>query len=139
LLANKSFLKEIRENFEAAISSEFFKSAQTCPQEQAEATSENSLIVVFHCEFSQKRGPRTMRALRNIDRQINARNWPNLFYPEVYILEGGYQNFVGQYPDLCVPKGSYVQMVDKNYRSKYSVSRENELRLWKKKTSAADL
>jgi len=139
LLADKAFLKEIRENFEAAISSEYFKSAQACPQEQAESSPENPLIVVFHCEFSQKRGPRTLRALRNLDRQMNARNFPNLFYPEVYILEGGYQNFVNQYPDLCEPKGRYIQMADKNYRSKYSVSREYELKFWKKKTSTADL
>lgn len=54
-------------------------------------------IIIFHCEFSQKRGPRALRALRNMDRELNQHRWPAIFYPEVYILEGGYRNFCGTY------------------------------------------
>jgi len=53
-------------------------------------------IIIFHCEFSQKRGPRALRALRSLDRQLNV--WPNLYYPEVYLLEDGYKNFNSQFP-----------------------------------------
>ena len=55
-------------------------------------------ILVFHCEFSQKRGPRALRTLRNLDRAINHANWPSLCYPEVYILENGYKNFHSKFP-----------------------------------------
>lgn len=55
-------------------------------------------ILVFHCEFSQKRGPRALRALRNLDRTLNSANWPTLSYPEVYILENGYKNFHSKFP-----------------------------------------
>jgi len=55
-------------------------------------------ILIFHCEFSQKRGPRALRALRNLDRQLNAHRWPHLYYPQVYLLEEGYQNFHKQFP-----------------------------------------
>ena len=55
-------------------------------------------ILVFHCEFSQKRGPRALRALRNLDRNLNAVSWPNLFYPEVYVLDNGYKNFHLKFP-----------------------------------------
>lgn len=58
-------------------------------------------ILVFHCEFSQKRGPRALRALRNLDRNVNSMNWPNLFYPEVYILDNGYKNFHSKFP-VCI-------------------------------------
>jgi Mitotic inducer, protein phosphatase len=53
-------------------------------------------IIVFHCEFSQRRGPRAFRALRNMDRTFN--KWPALNYPEIYILEGGYEKFHAEYP-----------------------------------------
>ena len=97
LLNCEEFLKALKEDFHGAISSDTFKNAKptdlTLPQ-----NNEDPLILIFHCEFSQKRGPRALRALRNIDRQLNSENWPNLYYPEIYILEGGYQGFVKQCP-----------------------------------------
>ena len=54
-------------------------------------------LVVFHCEFSQKRGPRAFRALRNTDRQKNLKTWPRLDFPEIYILEGGYSAFFSEF------------------------------------------
>lgn len=47
-------------------------------------------IIVFHCEFSQRRGPALWRALRDMDRKINAANYPKVFFPEMYVLEKGY-------------------------------------------------
>jgi len=67
------------------------------------------LIIIFHCEFSSKRAPETLRALRKIDRNLNLDNWPNLYYPELYLLEGGYSAFWSSFPDLCTPQG-YVKM-----------------------------
>lgn len=55
-------------------------------------------ILIFHCEFSQKRGPRALRALRELDRQLNVHRWPYLYYPQMYILQEGYQSFQGLFP-----------------------------------------
>ena len=63
--------------------------------------------VVFHCEFSSKRGPSMCSRLREMDRKFN--EYPLLFYPEVYLLEGGYKEFYGKFPEACEPNG-YVPM-----------------------------
>lgn len=47
--------------------------------------------------------------LRNCDRIFNCEEYPNLFYPDILILEGGYKSFFDLYPHLCYPC-SYVQM-----------------------------
>ena len=55
-------------------------------------------IVIFHCEFSSERGPTLSRFLRNQDRLRNNDSYPNLYYPEIYLLEGGYKAFYEQFP-----------------------------------------
>lgn len=49
--------------------------------------------VIFHCEFSMKRGPQMTGKLREIDRNFNCDSYPLLCFPELYLLEGGYKNF----------------------------------------------
>jgi rhodanese-related sulfurtransferase len=51
------------------------------------------VIVIFHCEFSSERGPSLLRFLRSQDRSLNEKCYPNLYYPELYLLEGGYKSF----------------------------------------------
>ena len=66
-------------------------------------------VFVFHCEYSQERGPRLLNVrclpavrfvcapqqcfqlLREMDRKIN--QYPTLSYPQLYILDLGYKNF----------------------------------------------
>ncbi|KAF5277946.1 hypothetical protein FQA39_LY18424 [Lamprigera yunnana] len=74
----------------------------------------NRNILVFHCEFSSERGPNLYRFLRKSDRLRNSDVYPALYYPEVYLLEGGYKSFFEQYSELCVPD-SYLPMLDPNY------------------------
>ena len=51
-------------------------------------------IIIFHCEYSQKRGPKLWQTLRELDRRINYVTRPGLiFYPEMYLLEKGFANF----------------------------------------------
>jgi rhodanese-related sulfurtransferase len=76
-------------------------------------------IIIFHCEFSSKRGPagyvrkaaaacasraytsltRTththcrIRHLRGLDREANIDRHPKTCYPHVYLLRGGYKEF----------------------------------------------
>lgn len=59
-------------------------------------------ILVFHCEFSQRRGPSLWKTLRELDRNINVEKYPKLFFPEMYVLEKGFSSFFERFPDLCV-------------------------------------
>lgn len=61
-------------------------------------------ILVFHCEFSQKRGPALWKTLRELDRHLNLGRYPKIFYPEMYLLEKGFKTFHESYPELCVGK-----------------------------------
>jgi hypothetical protein len=73
------------------------------------------VVLIFHCEFSSERGPKLMREIRERDRMLNKDNYPNLFYPEIYLLEGGYKAFYEQFDDFCAPK-SYMPMLHDNHR-----------------------
>lgn len=70
--------------------------------EQAAAKGKRT-VIVFHCEFSSERGPSMLRFLRNQDRTINKDSYPKLFYPEIYLLEGGYKAFYESDKTLCEP------------------------------------
>ncbi|XP_052061912.1 M-phase inducer phosphatase 2-like [Mytilus californianus] len=72
-------------------------------------------IIIFHCEFSSERGPKMCRFLRNHDRELNADNYPSLYFPELYILKGGYKEFYGSYKTLCSPM-DYVPMLSKDHK-----------------------
>jgi len=71
-------------------------------------------IVIFHCEFSSHRGPNALKFMRSLDRLKNERQYPLLFYPELYILKGGYSKFFQDKPELCEPQ-SYVRMNDERF------------------------
>ena len=45
-------------------------------------------VLVFHCEFSSERGPKLFRQLRALDRDVNRNSYPQLNFPEVYMLKG---------------------------------------------------
>lgn len=68
-------------------------------------------ILIFHCEYSSIRAPRMARYLRNLDRKLN--DYPDLKFPEIYIMEGGYKLFYEKYSGLCTPM-HYVSMDDAN-------------------------
>lgn len=70
-----------------------------------------STLVVFHCEYSVHRAPLTAKFIRNHDRKVNAANYPNLTYPEMYILDGGYSRFFAEHRSKCQPQ-NYVEMND---------------------------
>lgn len=82
-------------------------------------------IIIFHCEFSSERGPRLMRLLREKDRQIN--KYPQLLYPELYLLEGGYREFYRKFKEYCIPQA---------YKPMKSRSHRDELRTYRRRRKA---
>lgn len=73
------------------------------PEIQPDTNKRN--ILVFHCEFSWERGPNLSRFLRSLDRERNKERYPALYYPEVYLLHGGYEQFYKNQKNLCSPQG----------------------------------
>ena len=69
------------------------------------------ICFVFHCELSQNRGPQLAKLFREFDRTTNFENYPNLTYPYLYVLDGGYRKFYSQYQSYCT--GGYVRMYSK--------------------------
>jgi M-phase inducer tyrosine phosphatase len=65
-------------------------------------------VLVFHCELSQNRGPTMAKVLRDIDRTLNAARYPTIFYPHVYILDGGFREYQKEFKCDC--EGVYKQM-----------------------------
>ncbi|KAL6487353.1 hypothetical protein MHYP_G00039790 [Metynnis hypsauchen] len=63
---------------------------------------EKRVLLVFHCEFSSERGPRMCRFVRERDRDLN--EYPNLHYPELYVLKGGYKDFFPLHKKECEPQ-----------------------------------
>uniref|UniRef100_A0A3B3VLU7 M-phase inducer phosphatase n=1 Tax=Poecilia latipinna TaxID=48699 RepID=A0A3B3VLU7_9TELE len=73
---------------------------------------EKRVVIVFHCEFSSERGPRMCRFVRERDRAVNV--YPNLHYPELYILKGGYKDFFPFF-QVCEPQ-SYRPMHHEDFK-----------------------
>lgn len=71
-------------------------------------------ILIFHCEFSSERGPNLSRFLRKFDRDSNKDCYPQLHYPELYLLEGGYKNFYENQKAFCEPQ-TYKPMLHKDH------------------------
>lgn len=65
--------------------------------------SDKRTVLVFHCEFSSERAPKLARFLRNMDRSANNDCYPSLYYPEIYILDGGYKAFYESGTEMCEP------------------------------------
>jgi len=56
------------------------------------------VLIVFHCEFSQKRGPTLCREFNTLQRQLGKTGIENgRVYDEVYILNKGYSRFFLEY------------------------------------------
>ena len=94
-------------------------------------------MTIFHCEFSQKRGPEMYSALREIDRRLHVSFYPQLFYPEIYILEGGFSVFHKRFPEHCV--GLYVPMADKQFKDDCKENFSNHQRVYKEFNSNKQL
>ncbi|KAL4820421.1 M-phase inducer phosphatase [Aspergillus spinulosporus] len=70
--------------------------------------------IVFHCEYSVHRAPLMAKYIRHRDRAYNVDHYPQLSYPDMYILEGGYSGFFAEHRSLCFPQ-NYVEMSAKEH------------------------
>ena len=86
-------------------------------------------VIIFHCEFSQKRAPSMAKSLRQADRS-KAHDYPNCHFPEIYILQGGYCSFFAEHRDKCFPS-NYIRMDDPAHQ----VQRSKDLNVFRKRFS----
>lgn len=71
-------------------------------------------LLILHCEYSAHRAPLMAKHIRNKDRAVNVECYPNLSYPELYILDGGYSAFYKDHSQRCFPQ-NYVEMDAKEH------------------------
>lgn len=80
----------------------------------AEGAPSANTLLIFHCEYSVHRAPLTAKFIRSHDRNANIANYPQLTYPEMYILEGGYSRFFSNHRSKCFPQ-NYIEMNDQRH------------------------
>lgn len=73
-------------------------------------------VGIFHCEFSSKRGPKMWNFLRGFDREMNIEIYPEVTYPQIFLLKSGYSCFVIEQGDLCFPKHRYTSMFEEDFK-----------------------
>jgi M-phase inducer tyrosine phosphatase len=78
-----------------------------------------NVCFVFHCEFSSHRGPNAAEKFRSLDRKENI--YPELNFPDLYVLEGGFARFYSDYSCKC--EGKYIPMSDQQFVGDGSLSR----------------
>ncbi|KAG9343985.1 hypothetical protein JZ751_012461 [Albula glossodonta] len=93
------------------------------------------VLLVFHCEFSSERGPRMCRFVRERDRMMNV--YPNLHYPELYVLKGGYKEFFPDHQLQCEPQ-AYRPMHHEDFKEDLRKFRLKS-RTWAGERSKRDL
>ncbi|KAL7419639.1 m-phase inducer phosphatase [Cryptotrichosporon argae] len=81
------------------------------PSRSGASDQHEQVVLIFHCEFSLKRAPTFAKHLRSRDRQLNGAIYPKIYFPELYILEGGYSSFYKTCAPRCEPQ-AYVPMDD---------------------------
>ncbi|KAF2661659.1 Rhodanese-like protein [Lophiostoma macrostomum CBS 122681] len=84
-------------------------------EELFKSNAPNTLLI-FHCEYSAHRAPLMAKFVRHEDRKINSFQYPQLTYPEVYILDGGYSAFYSSHRTRCYPQ-NYLRMDAKEHEN----------------------
>uniref|UniRef100_A0A3P8WIL2 M-phase inducer phosphatase n=1 Tax=Cynoglossus semilaevis TaxID=244447 RepID=A0A3P8WIL2_CYNSE len=97
--------------------------------------SEKRIVIIFHCEFSSERGPRMCRFVRERDRALN--DYPKLYYPEMYILQGGYKEFFPHHQAQCEPQ-AYRPMHHQDFKEDLRKFRQKS-RTWNGERSKREM
>ncbi|VDD94523.1 unnamed protein product [Enterobius vermicularis] len=105
------------------------------PSTSSEGHSCSRKVLIFYCEYSQKRGPAMAHCVRAFDRSRNC--YPEVDFKEMYLLDRGYSSFyrynAAAELDLCEPNG-YIKMRDKRHAGELRKFRCHQMR----STSAFD-
>jgi hypothetical protein len=95
--------------------------------------------LIFFCEFSANRAPKMLRHVRNVDRRLHADCYPELYYPELYLVDGGYNKcFETLQHELCTPSALYVRMEDERFVEACRQEFANWRRRWKPHKAVAN-
>jgi len=121
-----SIPKEVDEVWRSEIGRQFFG------EKAAEGAK---TAVIFHCEFSSKRGPAMKDWFREHDRSLN--QYPALYYPHVFLMEGGYKQFYNTFKDkpettqeeLFCPLRGYVDELCLDFSDKNKSIRKKRKKL----------
>ncbi|PVH97284.1 Rhodanese-like protein [Periconia macrospinosa] len=81
------------------------------------ANTTTNTLIILHCEYSAHRAPLMAKFVRNHDRKVNSHRYPQLTYPEVYILDGGYSSFFASHRSRCFPQ-EYLRMDAEEHQDK---------------------
>ncbi|GAM24516.1 hypothetical protein SAMD00019534_076910 [Acytostelium subglobosum LB1] len=84
---------------------------------------QKKMIIIFHCEFSSKRAPDCYTKFRDLDRTFN--EYPNVHYPETYLLSGGYKRFFECFPQKCFLE-AYIKMDDPKFAAEKKKEEEKK-------------
>lgn len=95
-------------------------------------------VIIFYCEFSSQRGPSSYHHLRECDRKHNAMQYPRVWYPQTFVLQGGYKAFFEAFPDSCEPR-AYVPMLDERYKEDLRQCHMMSTRMRSKSVSSLEL
>lgn len=83
--------------------------------------------IVFYCEFSQVRAVRLSNYFKFMENKLHNRLW----YPNIFLLNGGYSRFSKEYPQYTTT-GKYIQECDFRYeaqKTKYSDNGEYNMNI----------
>mmetsp|Transcript_46330 Transcript_46330/g.119572 ORF Transcript_46330/g.119572 Transcript_46330/m.119572 type:complete len:158 (+) Transcript_46330:675-1148(+) len=75
--------------------------------------------------------------LRKLDREIHSLSYPRLYYPNIYVLDGGFSQFYERYPNYC--KGCYVRMEDSRYTEECKKERMKRRQMTKEREKQEQL
>jgi rhodanese-related sulfurtransferase len=83
-------------------------------------------LIIFHCEFSSKRGPALRAWFRKNDRSSN--QYPRLNYPHLYLMKSGYKSYYQTISDTEAfePSKVYVPELDERFATKRAVIKKNK-------------
>lgn len=92
-------------------------------------------VLIFFCEFSIHRAPKMVRYLRNLDRQVHAETYPSLYYPQLYLIDGGYQRCFETIQESCSPV-AYVTMRDATHVDACKAAFQSLRKRWKEQNTS---
>ncbi|CAF1547145.1 unnamed protein product, partial [Didymodactylos carnosus] len=79
-----------------------------------------------------------LRFFREIDRNRHVSSYPELYYPEIYLLEGGYKAFFEYAKDHCLPQ-TYRPMLEIGFTDQLQHYRFKTKQLKKTKSSSFEI